>query len=313
MAFFATFLPKSGTILPIAQPIVNRSASSPDASLSFQASACKQLVYPLHYHHEYQLSYIASGRGRIMIGNRLHGYKSGDMILLAPEVPHFWTYDDDYFARCGPGESAVLHFPPDFAGEGFFERPEMQPVKQMLVRSKGGLRFRVEPASDIERIIGRMSKAGKPERFVRTIELLFLLAECPLYELLNVTDQLPQPDSRQTGRVNRIWEYIFRHYTGEISLGEVSSYAGMSPTAFSRFFKLHSNKTFIDAIQELRVGRACKLLLETDQNVTEIAFACGYNNMANFNRRFRALTGTTPVRFRAGRGIRDDTGGPSAG
>lgn len=280
------------------QPILNKLVPVPDCSFSLQINECKQLVYPLHFHEEYQLNYIKNGKGKVMIGAQMHDYGPGDLFLIGPDLPHFWTYDDKFFEEAGAGKTFVIHFSDSFAGEGFLERPEMMPVKILLARSCGGVAFHGRSRLEAGQMIEEMEKAGNSVRFVQLIQILHFLALGSGHQVLSVAGHIAQNRVKSISRVNKAWETIFSKFAGDISLENVASEIGMSPSAFSKFFRKHTNKTFIDVVQELRITHACRLITETDKTIAEIAYESGYNNLANFNRQFKVLTGKTPLEFK---------------
>lgn len=283
------------------QPILNKLVPVPDCSFSLQVNECKQLVYPLHFHDEYQLNYIKTGKGKVMVGNQLYDYGSGDLFLIGPDLPHFWTYDDEFFEVAGAGKTFVIHFENNFAGESFLERPEMLPVKILLAKSLGGVVFHGNNRLRAVQIIEEMESANNPDRFVKLIQVLNLLGQNTHSKVLSVVGHIAQNNLKSIGRINRAWDYIFNQFREEISLEKVAAEIGMSPSAFSKFFRKHTNKTYVDVIQELRITHACKLISESDKSISEIAYESGYNNLANFNRQFKTLTGKTPLQFRESR------------
>ena len=279
-------------------PILNKVLLVENCSFSLQVNECKQLVYPLHYHTEYQLNFIKSGKGQRMIGNQLFSYDSGDLVLIGAEVPHFWTYDDDFYSVFGPGKTFVIHFKADFAGDTFFEKPEMARVNELLIKARGGVVFHGLDRLKASKIIEEMEFTDQSDRFIKLIIVLQILGNSNQHQLLSVIDYITHPDPKPINKINRVWELIFNNFKSEINLEQLSTEVGMSTTAFSKFFRKHTNKTYIGVIQELRIGYACKKLIETDDPITNIAFESGYNNIANFNRQFMAITGKTPSKFK---------------
>jgi AraC-like DNA-binding protein len=298
MAFFAIFQLNFDTFLLSMIPILNKVVPSPDTSFFLQVRECRQLVYPLHYHDEFQLNFIAQGKGLRMIGTQMHQYESGDLVLIGPGLPHFWTYDNEFYAQHGPGKSIIIQFSEQFAGEGFFDRPEMQKVRTLLTKASCGVYFGDSDCKAAIGLIEQMEHAENTMRFILLINILQKLAELASYQIITKFNESAPNNPEQIDRINRVWEFIFKNYQNPVYLEEVANEVGMSPSAFSKFFKKHTNKTYISVIEELRVGSACNLLSKSDQPVSDIAFECGFNNIANFNRQFKRITGKTPLKFR---------------
>jgi AraC-like DNA-binding protein len=298
VVYFVIFRFNFDTFLPIMIPILNKVIPVPDTSFFFQVRECRQLVYPLHYHDDFQLNYIKEGKGLRMIGNQMQIYESGDLVLIGPGLPHFWTYDHDFYSNNGPGKSIVIQFSGEFAGEGFFDRPEMQQVKTMLGKASGGVYFGKPDSCKIIELIEQMEQAENTTRFIILINILHKLAGLANQQVITRFSQPAPNNPEQIDRINRVWEFIFRNYQNPVYLEEVANEIGMSPSAFSKFFKKHTNKTYISVIEELRIGSACNLLTKSDKPVSDIANECGFNNIANFNRQFKRITGKTPLKFR---------------
>jgi AraC-like DNA-binding protein len=279
-------------------PILNKVIPAPDTSFFFQMRECRQLVYPLHYHDDFQLNYIKEGKGLRMIGNQMQIYESGDLVLIGPGLAHFWTYDHDFYSNNGPGKSIVIQFSAEFPGAGFFDRPEMQQVKTLLGKASGGVYFEKTESGSIIELIEQMEHVENSARFVLLINVLYKLSGLANHQVISMFNKPTQSHPEKIDRINRVWEFIFRNYQNPVYLEEVANEIGMSPSAFSKFFKKHTNKTYISVIEELRIGSACNLLTKSDRPVSDIAFECGFNNIANFNRQFKRITGKTPFKFR---------------
>jgi len=279
-------------------PILNKVVPFPDTSFFMQVRECRQLVYPLHYHDEFQLNYIIEGKGLRMIGTQMQQYNSGDLVLIGPGLPHFWTYDNDFYVQHGPGKSIVIQFAANFAGDGFFEKPEMQQINMLLNKASCGIYFGDSDCKTAIGLIEQMENAENDDRFILLIRVLHLLACIANQQVISIYNPPAPVHPEHIVRINRIWEYIFKNYQNSVNLAEVANEVGMSPSAYSKFFKKHTNKTYISVIEELRIGNACNLLTKTDQSVSDIAFECGFNNIANFNRQFKRITGKTPLKFR---------------
>jgi AraC-like DNA-binding protein len=247
-----------------------------------------------HVHPEYELTLILRSRGRRFVGDHLDGYADGDLVLLGPNLPHTWQSAGGR----GPHEAVVVQFSEAFLGEGFFDAPELAPVRRLLERSRQGLQFagRTRDAA-AGRLRAMAARPGLP-RLLGLLETLALLAgsrEARVLSSRPFTAPVRRADSR---RIDRIVRFLDDRFADGVTLPEAARAAHLSVPAFGRFFKRTTGKTFVRYLQELRVGAACRRLIETDRPVAEIAFASGFNNLSNFNRRFRALRGTTPREYR---------------
>jgi AraC-like DNA-binding protein len=141
--------------------------------------------------------------------------------------------------------------------------------------------------------------AGDPLRLVRLLEIFVLIAAHPPRAHLSAAGAVHAQRPEIARRIQRVVAYVGQNFDGEISHAGAASVARMTPTAFSRFFRHHVGKTFEDYVNEVRIGQVCAELQQTDEPITTIALRCGFQNLANFNRRFRERLGTSPRDYRA--------------
>ena len=127
--------------------------------------------------------------------------------------------------------------------------------------------------------------------------ILYELSQCE-YRQLSSTSYAKFDGGQESRRILDVQDYITLHYAEQISLGELAKLAEMSPTSFSRFFKLRTGKNVTDFIIDYRLGLAVRLLVDTNRNISEICYGCGFINLSNFNRIFRKKKGCSPKEFR---------------
>ena len=270
--------------------------SSRQASFAYRVKSSPSFPFKWHFHPEYELTFILESSGTRFVGDSNESYKAGDLVLLGPNLPHTWLSDpglpDDLRHR-----AIVVHFVEDFLGAVFNSSPEMMEISDLLGRAARGLHFSSPLAAEAG---AKMVLMKKQEGLKRLVSLLGLLQELtPGGRSLSSSAFVPSNRERDLRRIDRVCAYINARYHGRLSQPEVADIAGMTPQAFSRFFRKTVGKTFVDYLAELRVSQACRLLIETDQSVVEISLRSGFNNLSNFNRRFRKLRGQSPRRFRS--------------
>jgi AraC-like DNA-binding protein len=251
-----------------------------------------------HYHPEIELTLIRRGRGLRYVGHSIEPYEEGDLCLLEGNLPHSWSSARNRRSV----ESTVIQFLPDAGGELFWNLRELREVSHLLRKTrggwsiKGGVRRRViERIDELERL-----PHTSPHRVSIFIELLADLASGRALRPLHPGG--PPPVGPRPGRKQALLQTVLRHVEDNsaktIIHQEVARLARLSPPAFCRFFKQQMGKTFSDHVNDVRLARACAELTDTDQGITEIAFACGYNNLAHFNRRFLESLNCTPREYR---------------
>jgi len=279
------------------KPFVEYVQKSVDSSFLCYQFRDERLPFDWHYHPEYEIVSVRSGQGQRLVGDHIDQYCSGDLVLLGPNLPHTWnsklTLKGSRMHR-----HIVIQFAHDCFGATFFELPEMLPVRRLLAAAACGVQFRGPAADAIGRQMERMPEATLVERLIGLLELLRNLAHVADQRTLSTqsfaTGWTPEPETR----LGTVLEFIFANYTSSISQTQAAKLIHMSPSTFCRFFRLHTSKTFVEYVTALRIGYACRLLLETDHAISEICFTTGFGNLAHFNRQFRKLKGMPPSQFR---------------
>lgn len=247
-----------------------------------------------HFNDCYELTLITKGSGRRYIGDDISAFSAGDLVLLAPELPHTWaSYDNK-----SPCEAFVLHFSFDPDNDRFLSAPEMNEIADMLKKADKGVCFSKKTASKIEEKFVFMARATGWRKTALFIEILGTCCECQAISSLSTSERFGEIDSENQTRFGNICRYLNANFTKPLSQSQTAKQAFMSPSRFSQFFKEVSGKSFTEYLTELRVGYACKLLIETDKPVTSICFEAGFGNSANFNRCFKKIKQTTPRHYR---------------
>jgi AraC-like DNA-binding protein len=279
-------------------------APSPAASWALRRFQQDSFAFHWHVHSELELTLIRHGTGTRIVGNSIESYRPGDLALIAADVPHAYVSTPGTSRH----EAVVIQFRRDFLGTEFFARPEFASVGRLLDAKSSSIAFPAR-ATLIEQVteLGALAPA---ERTLALVRLLLTLAnddDARPFFTEGVIGRLG-PVARR--RIDAVCAFLQQAYAGPVVLAEIASVAHMSPAALSRFFRRAIGRTITDYVTELRVAAACQLLSGTDLLIAGIATRCGYSNLSNFNRRFRALKGMTPRAYRqamAGLSI----GGPS--
>jgi AraC-like DNA-binding protein len=251
-----------------------------------------------HYHPEYQLTLVLRGQGKRFVGDDISRFKAGDLVLTGPNLPHMWCSGRARSSGSRPHEAIIIQFPESIFGGTFLGLPEMTAVHRLLERSARGIRFGDAARRKIAKRMTRMGRARGLARLIDLLEILRILSQAPVDRILSSQSYLPAVGFVDRERIDRICRYIAENSTQPIVLTQAASAAHMSVPAFTRFFRKSTGKTFVEYLTELRIGAACRLLVETDRSVTQVCYATGFSNISNFNRRFRKLKGVTPMEFR---------------
>ncbi|ADE53383.1 helix-turn-helix domain-containing protein [Coraliomargarita akajimensis] len=269
---------------------------SPDMQASFRCLEwdAKDFDSPHHFHPEIEITEILASKGERLVGDRFDSYQPGDLAMLGSNLPHRYKN-----WKSNRSHSRVIQFLPDAFGPGFFDLPEFRKVKQLFQDASRGLSFSAETRAAASSIIASIFKLPPgPQRLIQLIELLDLLSQDKEREALASHDFMAPEKAEQSERLQRILNYIDTHWQDKISLDEVSKVACLHPQSLSRYFRQHLRKTFQEYLIELRLSRAARELLETKRTIADIAYDCGFNNLANFNRSFLAHYSITPRDYR---------------
>ncbi len=248
-----------------------------------------------HFHPEFQLTLAVRSSGHRVVGDNIAPLTDGDMVLLGSNLPHVWHQDEDK----GGVDAIVVRFEENFLGREFLDRPEMEGVRRLLRRAARGLEVRGQTRREVAQRLRHLAGASGLTRVVDLLAILDLLARAKDLRALASASYEPTLHATDQGRMERVCDFIHEHLTEDIDRAQLAKLAHLSEGAFSRFFRSRTGKTVPEYINEVRIGRACRLIAEDQHNITDIALDCGYRNLANFNRRFREVVGRTPREYRA--------------
>ena len=251
---------------------------------------------PYHFHPEYELTLITEGFGKRYVGTNMQDYFPGDMVLLGSNLPHCWKTEDK--AEILYSESIVIQFKHDFMGTGFFDKPEMKLIQQLLNNSKHGIQFTDDTASIRELIAELPNENNSFNKFLSTLKILHQLALHSDFVLLDQQNTYPELSLTERERINAVIAYIVENFQNNISLTDVAATANMTTPAFCKYFKKISRKTFIEAVTDYRIDFALKQLVHTEKSIAQIGFESGFNDISNFHKTFKARMRLSPLNYR---------------
>ena len=256
----------------------------------------KKFDFPLHYHEEYELNLILNAEGaKRIIGGHIEIIEDMELALIGPNLYHAW------FTHHCQSESITeitIQFHRDLFDNKFLNRNQLSFLKSMLQRSQRGILFSPDTILAIkDRLIALAKKSG----FDSVLELFSILHYLSTSRNMRTLSDASFGDEKfnyNSRRIEKVFEYMNYNYSRQITLGEVSKIANMPEASFSRFIKKRTGKTFIDSLNEIRLGHASRMLIDTTNTVAEIAYKCGFNNISNFNRIFKRKKMCIPKDFR---------------
>jgi AraC-like DNA-binding protein len=257
-----------------------------------------------HYHPEYELKYVIESEGKRFVGDSVGNFKAGDLVLLGPNLPHYWKNDPQYYKNEEQNSSAyIILFSENFLGNDFFKTPELNKVDDMLSKSKGGIRFPKANKSNIPDKINELIEAEGAKRVLIMLDILVELANFKKHKILAKDFSheffIQNIKSGSFGRMQRVHEFIIENFHNQISIETVADIASMSTHSFCKYFKKSTKKTFTRFLNEVRVCHAKKLLIEDNETIAQICFDSGFNNLSYFNRQFKLITNHTPREYKS--------------
>jgi AraC-like DNA-binding protein len=252
--------------------------------------------HKIHSHKNFELNYITSGSGKRIVGNSISSFTRGDLVLLGPDTPHCWDILE--FEQDSPPECIVTHFYENIISSDFFNIPELEKVVDLLKNSVNGIWFKGKRTDKVGSVLKKMVSLNGLELYIGLLKVFHLLLRFEEKEFLALPSSLPNVFDKDQNHINKIYEYVFRNIHTGIRLKEASALVYMEPGSFCRYFRKKTNKTFMDYVKSVRIGIAAKLLAETDKQITQICYECGYNNLANFNHYFKIIMKKTPSEYR---------------
>ena len=281
------------------KPVYFQIPKTSDETIRVQYEEQPHFYDNLHFHPEVQIMFICEGSGTQFIGDSIGSFRPGDILLLGPNLPHVFRNDKRYYEEDSglQARNISLFFQMESFGEPFLSLPEVYPVHKLLLSSKRGIRIKGETKKKVSALAKQMLHLEGFDRFIQLFTILNLLSlSKELEPLSSVGFDGPQNDS-DSKKINDVFKYIMNNFSEEVKLQEAANIANMSINAFCRYFKKHTRKTFSSFLNEVRIGHACRLLIEDKWNIRETAFECGFDNISYFNRQFKDITSYTPSEY----------------
>ncbi len=258
----------------------------------------KEFTYPIHNHEVFELNFVEHAAGvRRIVGDSNETIDEYDLVLItSPDLEHVWEQND---CKSEDIHEVTVQFYLDLDENGFFGRTPFVSIRKMMLEARKGVAFSMEDILRVYNLLVTLS--GIKDKFYAVTQFLTIL-----YELSKSTAMRPLASSSyakvevvsDSRRVLKVKNFIAKNYMDEIRLSTVAGIAGMSPSAFSRFFKLHTGRTLSDYVIDMRLGYASRMLVDTTKSVAEICYDCGFNNLSNFNRIFKKKKNCSPTEFR---------------
>lgn len=259
----------------------------------------REFTYPIHKHEVFELNYVENAAGVVrIVGDSSETIGNSELVLItSPDLEHVWTQGT---CRSDDIREITVQFFLDFTSpDSIFNRTPLLSIKKLFEKARKGVAFTEEAIAKARPHLYKLS--GMTDKFYAVMELLTALYELSLADGTRelATSSFAKVDVESNSRrILKVKEYISKHFTEELRLADLADLVGMSPSSFSRFFKLRTSKTLSEYMVDIRLGVAARKLVDTTESVSEICYACGFNTLSNFNRLFRKHKGCNPSEFR---------------
>lgn len=281
------------------KPQLLKVSTGPAHSFSVRQDLVPHVNNKWHYHPEVELVHFKNGSGTQFIGDNIQPFKSGDVVLVGAHLPHYWRFNDTWYEEDGhtSADTRVVHFCENFWGDHFLLLPENTHIRTLLEKARHGIQVTGEARQHVAALMERLLHAEGTERIIYLMEALFAIAHCKELAPLSSIGFKPVVSESENDRINAIYEYSLTHFKRKIQLEEIAGVANISPNSFCRYFKARTRKTYSKFLIEIRVGHACKLLIENKLSIKQLCYESGFNNFACFHKYFKDITGKSPLKY----------------
>jgi AraC-like DNA-binding protein len=255
--------------------------------------------YPLHFHSEYEIIYIKEGTGTRFLGNSITKFQAGDILLIGSNLPHFMKSDDAYHSSNSDlrVKGTIIQFEKEFMYYAINHYSHFIKIKNLFQESQRGIYFAAANFPKLQDLIERIPLENGLNQMMLFLEILKEMSETENRQTISTTDFVNET-IYDTARIDKVISYLNKNYTRNVSLDEIASFAAMNASAFCRYFKSKTGKSFKNYILDMRIGYACKLLLMEDISISQVSSQCGFETISHFNKTFKKNTGYIPSQYR---------------
>jgi AraC-like DNA-binding protein len=255
----------------------------------------KEFDYPWHYHPEYELIYVKRSHGMRYVGNSIENFSDDDLVLLGSNLPHCWVNSADQQL---PAQAIVVYLKEEFLDKTWMQSREFEAIRALLGSSSKGIKFDRAVALRLKEKCTELCRLSSLEKLMMLLNILQELANTKEYSFLCEQGFSYELNPSYNDRINTVYKFIENNYHKKISLADIAAEVHMSEEYFSRFFRKIMKKSFFEFLNEYKINRACKMLIETDKQISEICYASGFESIPFFYRQFKKFKNCQPSHYR---------------
>jgi len=247
-----------------------------------------------HFHEEYEIIYIMEGNGVRLVGDNLSNFQSGELVMVGPNIPHLWRTTKDITSV----DRIIIKFDEFPNNTNIFSLPEFSRIRALFIKTGTGISFGPQVRQQVHPYIIEITEADSAQKWICLLNILNILSCSSDFEKLSSPHMKITPHHLEENRLSKVISYISEHYHQDITLDKIADISSMTIPSFCRYFKKRTNKTFVQFLNEYRIGKACVLLIENKLTITQIWYELGFNSSTNFNRAFKRIYHCTPMEYR---------------
>ncbi len=280
-------------------PMLEKIPEYPGSSIAVKREVTPYMDYPWHYHPEYELIYVEKSYGIRLMGDHIGHFNDGDLVFISAHLPHVWRNDQAFYQNNEDlfVDVYVIHFLEQHFGD-LFSLVESALIRDLFRKGQRGLRIFGKTHELVSSQIKAIYRSSGFKRLTLLLEILDLLSKSDEYEPLSSPGFNNGNNIVDSERISVVYEYVIQNFDKPISLAEVAAKLHLNKTSFCRYFKSRTTKTFSHFVNEVRIGKACKMLINSNLTICQVSHNVGYNNISHFNRQFKLFTGATATEYR---------------
>lgn len=253
----------------------------------------------LHFHNVNEIALILNGSGKRIVGDSIEYFTNGDIVFLGPQLPHASYSGKDYDSEdCLCVEALVIYFDPNWFTKEILDSPYFMKFKNIIEKMNRGIKLLGETKEAVIKSLIELKDMEGLERMIKLLSILEFISRSGEFGCLASEGYLGKFNPQDSERLSDVYKYIMKNFTNPIGLNDISSIANMTPSSFSKYFKNKTGKTFLNFVNEVRIGHACKLFCDGHLNISQVCYSCGFNNLTNFNKNFKYFTKLTPTQYK---------------
>ncbi len=253
-----------------------------------------------HYHDNYEISFITEGSGKRIVADSIEEFQPGDLVFIGRNIPHVWIADKDYDAPTQRKlEMVYLQFSDDALNTGLLALPEFQYVAKALILSERGIRIKDQTLNEVSDLMLQLPYLNSFDRMIVFLELMNIIGKSDSLVQLASNDYISKRFTTKNKRIETIHQYLMNNYREEIDLEKIADLVSMAEGSLCRFFKIQMGMTIFEYLNKIKVDLACKLLMDKKLSMSDVALDSGFNNISHFNKQFKRITNTSPLKYSA--------------